>query len=291
MSNKKIFFKSLTISLIIFSLISVSILYFITKKESKTINKIINNAPIKIEEDHNISILLITVKNRASYPNSFTLINLNAIENKINILPIPYKLESTVNVKTDNLKGFYDYGGSNMVVKAIENKFDINIKKYIRLDIENIINIIDMFGGIDVTLEKDINYLDPTTEKYISIQKGKVLLDGNMIVNMLYQNIFLKDNLNSYKQLSILLKEFIKNALNKIDQNKLHALYKDIINIIDSNISLYDYIYREEIIKNMILKEKPQIEIISLEGEFSEDKFKIYNYSKEHIKNIFSNYN
>lgn len=289
MSNIKTFFISLIISLIGFGII-VAIIFHINVYSSNkyvTNNKIVNTAPLKIEKDHNLSILLITVKDKTKLPNSFSIINFDAIKNQINIIPIPTETESTVNTKTESISNLYEYGGSNMAVKAIENLIDIKINKYVRVDISNIINVVDILGGMKTNLKNDISYLDPITNKTILFPKGNILLNGTDVVNIISQHInTIKIYGDKQKAISDFLEKFIINIIRNINISNMDTIYKEIINMIDSNLSFYDYDYRKELIKNMVNTNLPKIEKLYIEGEFKDSIFYISDTAKLDIKNI-----
>ena len=50
------------------------------------------------------------------------------------------------------------YGGPELTVKVVNNSFRLNIKKYVRISILDMIELVDIIDGIDVELTEDEAY-------------------------------------------------------------------------------------------------------------------------------------
>ena len=63
----------------------------------------------------------------------------------------------------DRLNSAYAYGGSKLIVETIENNFGVDIDAYAKVDFEGFEEIIDMLGGLKISLTVDeSNYLNTT---------------------------------------------------------------------------------------------------------------------------------
>jgi polyisoprenyl-teichoic acid--peptidoglycan teichoic acid transferase len=47
----------------------------------------------------------------------------------------------------------YHFGGPQFAIKTINEKFDLNIKDYIKVDFEGLVSIMDAFGGVEINVK------------------------------------------------------------------------------------------------------------------------------------------
>ena len=72
----------------------------------------------------------------------------------------------------------YAYGGVGLTINTINEQFDLDIQKYITINFENLVNVIDELGGIQVTLtEEEAAYY--REHGMPDIQAGTVTLSGS----------------------------------------------------------------------------------------------------------------
>lgn len=72
------------------------------------------------------------------------------------------------------------YGGPRMAVKTVENFLEIPIHYYVRTDPRGFAAVVDILGGIELEVEKDMYYEDPYQDLVIDLKKGRQVLDGHM---------------------------------------------------------------------------------------------------------------
>lgn len=72
----------------------------------------------------------------------------------------------------------YAYGGVGLTINTINEQFDLDIQKYITISFENLVNVIDELGGIQVNLtEEEAEYY--REHGMPDIQSGTVTLSGS----------------------------------------------------------------------------------------------------------------
>lgn len=72
----------------------------------------------------------------------------------------------------------YAYGGVGLTINTINEQFDLDIQKYIAINFENLVNVIDELGGIQVSLtEEEAAYY--REHGMPDIQAGTVTLSGS----------------------------------------------------------------------------------------------------------------
>ena len=72
----------------------------------------------------------------------------------------------------------YAYGGVMMAKQTVANLLQVPIHYYVLVDWRAFIDVIDLIGGVDLYVEKDMYYEDPYADLVIDIKHGYQHLDG-----------------------------------------------------------------------------------------------------------------
>jgi LCP family protein required for cell wall assembly len=83
------------------------------------------------------------------------------------------KINATIN------EDYYTDGGVALTLKTVEKLIDSDVKLYIQLDFEAFKKVVDAIGGVELKVEKDMHYVDPTDGTNINLKEGMQLLDGD----------------------------------------------------------------------------------------------------------------
>ncbi|WP_048602608.1 LCP family protein [Rubeoparvulum massiliense] len=68
--------------------------------------------------------------------------------------------------------------GTSLVKKTLSNQLGIPIDYYATIDFEGFKQVIDQLGGVDVYVDRNMRYHDPTDGTSINLQEGQQRLDG-----------------------------------------------------------------------------------------------------------------
>ena len=79
----------------------------------------------------------------------------------------------------EKLNSAYTYGGVAMAKQTIANLLRIPIHYYALLNWQGFIEVINLIGGVDLYVDKDMYYEDPYADLKIDIKHGYQHLDGN----------------------------------------------------------------------------------------------------------------
>ncbi len=75
-------------------------------------------------------------------------------------------------------EGRFDSDSISFLADVIEEKFNVEIKDYVKINSKGFIELIDCLGGVDINVPYNMDYEDPTQDLYIHIPAGKQHLDG-----------------------------------------------------------------------------------------------------------------
>lgn len=181
-------------SAIVLTFVAGAALYaFVNKIQTPVASQLDNTSVIT---DHNeilptlkssITILLIGVDdgdpdtpNSPRHSDTMMVANINFDNNSVNLLSIPR--DSRVKIPGygdyDKINHAYFYGGTALAVRTVENLLAIPINYYVIIDWKSFIKVIDILGGVNLTIAQDMNYDDPYENLSIHLVKGNQHLDG-----------------------------------------------------------------------------------------------------------------
>lgn len=200
--------KVFAIILTIIVVITSGSLFYLNSKLSKIkINKI-DDKNLSIDEnsfksndkseDNFVNIVLMGIDidkevNNSNSADSVMIATIDKTHKKLKLTSI--MRDSYVDVEghgNTKLKYAYSYGGPELLIKTINKNFNMNIKDYVKVDINNLGKIIDYLGGVSINVQPDeVNLINSYMEgaskiykfKYTTIKKsGLQVLNGAQAV-------------------------------------------------------------------------------------------------------------
>lgn len=85
----------------------------------------------------------------------------------------------------DKVNHTYAYGGHDLSRKTLENFLGIQINNYVLVDFQGFIKLVDAIGGVDIDVEKPMQYADPYDGEnglVINLQPGRQHMDGTTAI-------------------------------------------------------------------------------------------------------------
>ncbi len=115
------------------------------------------------------------------HADSVILISIHHTDGSIRILSIPCDTQVSIpgRQELDTVKQSYFYGGTQLLLRTVEEFLQIPINQFIVVDSKSFIDMMDSLGGLDLYVENDMDYEDPSAEFQIHLKKGFQHLDGN----------------------------------------------------------------------------------------------------------------
>lgn len=75
-------------------------------------------------------------------------------------------------------KGKFEPYSMNFLADVIKEKFGIEVDDYIKINPDGFVELVDLFGGVDLNVPYDMNYDDPYQDLSIHLKKGMQQLNG-----------------------------------------------------------------------------------------------------------------
>jgi len=97
----------------------------------------------------------------------------------VNILQIPRDTMLDVERQDKKVNASYAYGKYDLLKKDLQNYFGVPIDGYVLVNTKGFRNIVDLMGGVEVTVPFNMDYEDPEQDLYIHLKAGKQILNGS----------------------------------------------------------------------------------------------------------------
>ncbi|MBF8435993.1 LCP family protein [Halanaerobiaceae bacterium Z-7014] len=140
----------------------------------------------------------------------------------------------------NRINSAYAFGGIDLTIETIEDFLDINIDYYADLDFDGFIKIIDAIGGVDINVERDLDYVDRAGDLNISIPAGQQTLDGENALDYVRYRESSRGDIGRVERQQKFVNAVISQALSPSTIARLPSIYQEINRAVDTNIPLID---------------------------------------------------
>lgn len=279
MDKIPVWLRSFIISFVI--LFSVGILivtWFVQRQQpaATTTMQIETETRYNAQPDEAFNALLLFRKGEESPPDKILLFRLNAYKNQISLLDLPLDLQSTVNTKTKKLEKYCALDDLDLLKKAVQNLFFIEIQRTVDITDAGLTRFIDYFGGLEWDAKEEINYQE-SSGNTLNIEPGRQWIDGRRFCTLLRE-----DDIVS------LFSAFGEQQLSKQAAGNFQKFRTVFSQNTKSNFTAYDYTFYENGIMQMLKDHNAKVNSPKLEKEEKNNRTSVTDSSREEIKNAFS---
>ena len=146
------------------------------------------SAMIKEELGERINILLLGVddgdsdaaEDEPKRTDAILLLSVDPEQEKVSVLSIPRDTKVVLKGHRSPCKinAAFAYGGAVMTKQTVQSLLQTPIHYYALANWKGFIEVVDLIGGVDLYVEKDMHYEDPYADLYIDIKHGFQHMDG-----------------------------------------------------------------------------------------------------------------
>lgn len=155
--------------------------YFLNKVNNKIHGN--KSVPVKqVQEDGIVNILIMGTDAGTPGSNSepkrtdtIMLLHYNPKTTKATLVSIPRDTMVQLNGKTNKINEANFQGGATLAVSTVENLLGVKLNYYAKVDLNGFIKIIDILGGIDMTITRRMDYDDNSQNLHIHFTKGQTV--------------------------------------------------------------------------------------------------------------------
>ncbi len=196
------------------------------------------------------------------------LVRLDPSQHQVTILSIPRDSRVQIpGIGLDKINSANVKGGATLAAQTVSQLLgNMAIDRYIRVDTEGFVRLVDAIDGLEVTVPKPMNYIDQTQHLTIHLAPGKQTLSGQHLQEYVR---YRHDNLGDIGRVQR-QQEVVKLILQKLVQPKMLAKLPQLVHVVqenvDSNLSLGDLL---AISKNLTSLDRQHLNLVMLPGRFS----------------------
>lgn len=226
------------IAVLIIGIIAVSIVFYGPEKAEKTDTTGNTSESENMTAGDNsvlagdISLLFVCNSDSIGEPVFAVIIDFHIYSEVINITP----LDMSASYAEKTYAESYSYGGINSLISAVEAVRKSNIDRYMIIDKSGMSELTDLLGKVKLYVSEDYTY--QASDKSYEVKAGTNELEAEMLYSYL-KLICSKQNGNEL--LSETVCTIINSYLAAIDADEAQALFGDICNCVNTDITISDY--------------------------------------------------
>ena len=117
-----------------------------------------------------------------SRSDTLMLVGFDPRQRRINAVSIPRDSYAQIpGASAQKINAAYAIGGPRLTIQTVENLLGVPVPYYLKLGAASFSRIVDALGGIEIDVEKNMQYTDTWADLHINLKKGRQVLSGDQI--------------------------------------------------------------------------------------------------------------
>lgn len=243
------------------------------KQEPEVVEKKEEDEKIKVRDsrrkDNFYNVLIVGTDLNGVHTDSIMLASFNVETKKLNVLSIPR--DTIVNVKRSNKKinAAFPLGGIEQLYDEIETVIGFKPDKHVIVSTQGFIEMIDAIDGVEVDVQRDMKYSDPTQDLYIDIDKGLQTLDGyDSMCFMRYRYGYAEGDVGRVRAQQQFVNALMKKMISPATLSKLPELCEIVMDNVETDLTIGNLIWLGKEALSMNLETDLATYIVPGEGQY-----------------------
>ncbi|HHY09968.1 MAG TPA: LCP family protein [Firmicutes bacterium] len=161
----------------------VSIIFMVIVARYSYRQKMLREQPFFAADDNKIRILFLGTDEKLEAnvrADTILLASLDPETGEVGLLSIPRDTRVWVEERQhwERVNAAYAYGGPALTVQAVSNLLQVPIPYYVQTDFQGFEKIVDILGGVEMDVAKEMHYIDKAQDLEIHILPGRQTLNG-----------------------------------------------------------------------------------------------------------------
>lgn len=108
------------------------------------------------------------------------LLSIDTESGDVGVLSIPRdtRVWSPSRQRWDRINALYAHGGTKLVMEAVSQLVRVPVRYYVHTDFQGFEELVDILGGVEITVERRMHYVDKAQGLEIDLFPGTQVLDG-----------------------------------------------------------------------------------------------------------------
>lgn len=236
MSKKNIFISGAFIALALIACVSLTLI-FGSSEQSEDVSAL-NNVSEKTAQEP--FCMLIMGKDRASgLSDVIMLASFDMQRDRICVMQLPRDTYAEYTEKSyRKLNAAPKILGNEGFCAFLSDNLGVRIDGYVSLDLDAFRLAVDAIGGVEMTLDKPLNYEDPAQNLYIHLPAGKQTLDGAAAEKLVrFRSGYIRGDIDRLDVQKSFLASFFVKAKQEISRDNAYAIADELLPYIKTNIN------------------------------------------------------
>ena len=170
---------------------------------------------------------------------------------KSRLISIPRNTWVSANSSAGRIGSLYTWGGASLIVRHVSALLGVSIHQYVIIDMSTLAELIDIFGGIDIYVEENMDYEDHTSGLEIHLAQGYQHLDGNQTMGYLRFSSEKLGDVGRVQRQQKFIKAFYARVLQLETIAKLPAVADIFRNKIETSAEIFDSAHLANVLRRM----------------------------------------
>jgi LCP family protein required for cell wall assembly len=221
-----------------------------------------------VNEKDVYSFLILGTDNAAGLCDMMLLVSLNVSNNSANAVWIPRDTYVEFGSRhTRKINGVLNYFGGDALktVDFFEKNLDIEIDYYAVIDLDVLVTVVDLLGGIEIDVPFDMVYEDVYQNLKINLSKGTHILSGKEAEQFVrYRSGYIEGDIGRIDAQKIFIAALADDILSGIPLSKMINLCVTVLPQIKTNVGVSDCLFFLDNLRNL---NKSEIYLSTIPGK------------------------
>ncbi len=137
----------------------------------------------------------------------------------------------------------YAYGGIKLLEETLKGFLALPVDYYVKIDYKGFIKLVDLIGGVELYVEKNMRYVDKWGGLYINLKKGYQRLDGKKALEYVRFRHDAEGDIGRVKRQWKFLKAVVKKIKSGDMWKRLPSIAVEAVKVVETNLTPEQLIY------------------------------------------------
>lgn len=165
------------------------------------------------------------------------LVSFDLERREVGVLSLPR--DSRVDIPgrgPDKLNAAHAYGGPGLAMRTVQELTGVPVHYYVRTSFDGVARVVDLLGGVEFDVPRNMDYEDPTQNLYIHLKAGRQILDGDSALQLLRFRQYPDGDIDRIRVQQAFLMAAARKALSVVTLARLPFLVDDVLACVDTNV-------------------------------------------------------
>lgn len=165
------------------------------------------------------------------------LVSFDLKRREVGVLSLPR--DSRVDIPgrgPDKLNAAHAYGGPALAMRTVQELTGVPVHYYVRTSFEGVARLVDLLGGVEFDVPRNMDYEDPFQNLYIHLKAGRQTLDGEAALQLLRFRQYPDGDIDRIRVQQAFLMAAARKAMSVVTLARLPFLVDDVLTCVDTNV-------------------------------------------------------